>query len=160
MPERGPIMAHLIERGIPLAIRGERWQKAPEWNRIKEAWKGPAVHGREYTLAIQCSQVALGLLSKGNRDLHTQRSTEIPFIGGAAFCAERTTEHQELYMEGKEALFWESTEECAEQCFYLLGNEPKRKRMVEAAKLKVESLGLSNDRILEQILNELGKAQV
>jgi len=27
MPERGPLIAHLIERGAPLSISGDRWQK-------------------------------------------------------------------------------------------------------------------------------------
>jgi spore maturation protein CgeB len=65
------------------------------------------------------------LLSKGNRDLHTQRSLEIPSLGGL-LCAERTAEHLALYDEGKEAVFWQDAEECAEVCNRLLENETLR----------------------------------
>ncbi|CAA6693605.1 MULTISPECIES: glycosyltransferase [unclassified Lentimonas] len=155
MPERGEFMARLVELGVPLTIRGEWWQKAPEWERFKSAWKGPSILGREYILSLQLSQVTLGLLSKGNRDLHTTRSAEVPYIGGTAFCAERTVEHQTMYAEGEEAEFWSSPEECAEKCFKLLCDEEMRKRMVTAAKVKVEAKGLSNDAVLKDVLNQL-----
>lgn len=155
MPERGPFMSHLIKLGVPLTLRGDRWYKAREWPEIQKIWKGPAVGGRDYVLSIQCAKVALGLLSKGNRDLHTQRSVEVPFIGGAAFCAERTTEHLGMYKEGEEAEFWSTPEECAAKCFSLLENETRRERIVQAAKARVEASGLSNDDVLKKILESV-----
>jgi hypothetical protein len=155
MPERGPILARLIELGVPLTIRGNWWQKAPEWDSIRRAWKGHGVYGREYILSIQLSKVTLGLLSKGNRDLHTTRSVEVPFIGGAAFCAERTSEHEGMYKEGIEAEFWSSPEECAEKCFKLLKDREIRLAMVEKAKSKIQNLGLSNDEVMRRVLTEL-----
>ena len=106
MPERGPLMVRLLELGIPLSIRGDHWKLAPEWEQLRPAIRGPAVHGRDYVKAIQCAKIALGLLSKGNRDLHTTRSAEVPFIGGAVFCAERTPEHEQLLQDGTEAAFY------------------------------------------------------
>ena len=155
MPERGPFMVRLLELGVPLTIRGNRWQHAPEWTSIKTAWKGPAVYDREYRLALQCSRVTLGLLSKGNRDLHTTRSAEVPFMGGAVFCAERTVEHQEMFVEGKEVEFWSSPKECAEKCFRILKDEEKRQNFAKSAKAKVEVLGLSNDKVMQRIINSL-----
>jgi len=125
-PERGPFMAELVNRGVPLTIYGSRWQKAPEWPVLQAAWKGPELRDPDdYSRALQCSKIAMGLLSKGNRDLHTQRSSEIPAIG-ALFCAERTSEHLEMYEDGVEAVFWEDAEECAAVCKALLGDETKR----------------------------------
>ena len=155
MPERGEFMARLVELGVPLTIRGEWWQKAPEWERFKSAWRGPSVLGREYILSLQLSKVTLGLLSKGNRDLHTQRSCEVPYIGGAVFCAERTVEHQGMYIEGSEAEFWSTPEECAEKCFQLLQDTVKRKAMVVDAKAKVVKAALSNDEVLASILEHI-----
>lgn len=155
MPERGPFMARLIELGVPLTIRGDRWHKAKEWSFIEPFWKGPAVYGREYRLALQCSRVTLGLLSVGNRDLHTQRSAEVPYMGAVAFCAERTVEHQEMYLEGEEAEFWSTAEECAEKSFALLKDEPRRRQIASAAKAKVEAACLSNDLVMQRILNQL-----
>jgi hypothetical protein len=152
MPERGPFMLRLIELGVPLVIRGNEWTKAPEYAGLKEAIRGPAIYGADYVKAIQCSKVALGLLSKGNRDLHTQRSAEVPFIGGAVFCAERTTEHEAMYRDGEEALFWSSPEECAECCRMILADAARRIRMAVAARTQVRRLGLSNDEVVRSIL--------
>lgn len=126
MPGRGAFMAGLVERGVPLSIYGNRWKKAPEWPIIQGVWKGAGTTSdEEYARAIQCAKICLGLLSKGNRDLHTTRSMEIPSLGGL-LCAERTVEHQQLYCEGEEAVFWSSAEECAQVCHELLGDDAKR----------------------------------
>ncbi len=126
MPERGPFMAELIRRGIPLSIWGDRWQKASEWPLIAPHWRGMGIYEDEgYAAAILSSKICLGLLSKGNRDLHTRRSIETPALGGL-LCAERTSEHLALYEEYREAVFWRDAEECAAQCLRLLQDEPLR----------------------------------
>lgn len=124
MPERGPFMARLLERGVPLSIWGDRWHKAREWNQIKDAWRGSGVFNQDYNRIIQSSKICLGLLSRDNRDFHTQRSAEIPALGGL-FCAERTAEHQQLYEDGHEAVFWNDADECADICLDLLKSPEK-----------------------------------
>lgn len=155
MPERGPFMARLLQLGVPLSIWGERWHKAAEWARFRPAVRGGGLYGTDYVKALQHSKVALGLLSVGNRDLHTQRSAEIPFIGGACFCAQRTSEHLAMYREGEEALFWSSADECAAQCRKALSDGALRDRLSAAARRRVIQLGLSNDETLEWILDAL-----
>ncbi len=155
MPERGPFLSRLLELGVPLSIWGDRWQKAPEWSRLRTAWRGPGLYGRDFAAATLCSKVALGLLSKGNRDLHTTRSAEVPYLGGPAFCAERTPEHMSMFKEGAEAVFWSSAEECSLQCSRLLADDRSREAMVKAAKHKIHALGLSNDRVMAFLLHAL-----
>ena len=75
---------------------GDRWQKAPEWPVIKNIWRGPGLVGQDYVEAIQSAKICLGLLSKQNRDQHTMRSVEIPYIS-SVLCAERTEEHLAMY---------------------------------------------------------------
>lgn len=152
MPERGPFMKALIEAGLPLSIWGDRWQKAKEWPTIARSWRGPGLLHRDYVRGVQGSRIALGLLSKGNRDLHTQRSAEVPFIGGAVLCAERTPEHERLYADGVEAVFWSSAEECVLRCRELLADEPRRRAMAEAARQRVMAWRLSNDEVMAAIL--------
>lgn len=126
MPERGPFMAEIVRLGVPLSIWGDRWHKAPEWLEIGAHWRGPGIyddHG--YAAVIQSAKICLGMLSRGNQDLHTSRSIEIPALGGL-LCAERTTEHLELYREGEEAVFWRDATECAQVCHRLLADEPLR----------------------------------
>jgi hypothetical protein len=152
MPERGPFMARLLDLDVPLAIWGDLWYKAAEWPRLQPCWRGPAVYGPDYIKAIQCSKVALGLLSRGNRDLHTTRSAEVPFIGGAVFCAQRTIEHSFLLEEGEEALFWDDADECARRCRELLAEAPRRERMTAAARRRIVVHRLSNDEVIADIL--------
>ena len=141
MPERGPFMAALLEAGLPLTIYGDRWQKAKEWPILKRAWKDQSLQGDDYAKAIQTAKISLGLLSKGNRDLHTTRTLEIPFLGGL-LCAERTAEHLELYKEGEEAAFWSEATECIKLCKMLLADKDKCKEI--AAKGRTRSIQNNN----------------
>jgi len=151
MPERGPFMEELIRLGVPLTIYGNKWQRATSWPVIEPHWRSASATGANYVKAIQYSKIAIGMLSKGNRDLHTQRSAEIPFIG-SVFCAERTREHVQMFEDGEEAVFWTSPKECAAACQALLKDPARCEKMTEAARAKVEALGLGNEAVCAQIL--------
>jgi spore maturation protein CgeB len=153
MPERGSFMAKLISLGVPLSIYGDRWQKAPEWQDLRAHWRGPGLYDDSYAKVIQCTKVSLGLLSKGNRDLVTQRSFEIPHLAGV-LCAERTSEHLKLYDENSEALFWDGPEECAEKCKQLLRDERLRKAIAAAGRERCLRNRTTNQDVLTLILNE------
>ncbi|MGR8998176.1 MAG: CgeB family protein [Gammaproteobacteria bacterium] len=154
MPERGPFMSRLVQLGVPLTLYGDRWQKAPEWRVIKEIWRGPGLVGPDYVKSIQSAKICLGLISKGNRDLHTQRSAEIPYIG-SVLCAERTEEHLYMYQENEEAVFWSTPEKCAEKCFALLADEKKRKRIAKAGRRRCINSGYLNEPVVRRILDAL-----
>jgi hypothetical protein len=154
MPERGPFLRRLMKLGVPLTIYGDRWQKDREWFALKKVWRGPSLKGDFYVKAIKAAKVCLGLLSKGNRDLHTTRSAEIPLIGGV-LCAERTKEHINMYREDKEAVFWSTPEECAEKCFALLADEPKRETIARAGRERCIRSGYLNEPTMAKILNTL-----
>lgn len=152
-PERGPFMAELIRLGVPLAIYGNRWQKAREWPVIKPYWRGAGLYSDDdYAAALLSAKICLCLLSKGNRDLHTRRSIEIPSLG-ALLCAERTMEHQQLYKEGTEAVFWSSPEECAEVCRDLLADEPKRLSIARGGHERALRNNLFNEPVMASIIN-------
>lgn len=153
MPERGPFMAELIQHGVPLAIYGNGWQKAREWPSLRAAWRGPAIYGDDYVKAIRGARVCLGLVSKGNRDLHTGRSMEIPFAGGV-LCAERTSEHLDLYREDEEAVFWSDAAECAERCRPLLADSERRAAIAEKGRQRCVMNGHLNERVMERVLCE------
>ena len=161
MPERGPFMTELIERGVPLTIYGGRWQRAPEWPRLQSAWKGPATTtDDEYARAIQCAKICLGLLSKGNRDLQTGRTFEVPSLG-SVLCAERTTEHQQLYCEGEEAVFWANAAECADACFRLLADDRLRREIARKGQERLHQNRTLSEPIMAHILEQTaaGKSQ-
>jgi len=153
-PERSSFLIDLLERGIPLTIRGSRWNKAREWADLKQYWRGGPIFDDDYAKAIQCAKVNLGLLSKGNRDLHTTRSMEIPALGGL-LCAERTTEHVAMYREYEEALFWNDADECAVACQLALSSESLRRTIAQAGRARLRANGFYNEDILDKILEDI-----
>lgn len=153
-PERGPFMSTLIQKGIPLSIWGDRWQKAKEWNQIRHFWRGPSCYNKDYNRIIQSAKITLGLLSKGNRDLHTSRSFEIPFLG-KLLCAERTSEHEQMYIDNEEAVFWSDAEECVERCFDLLKNPSRINEIAARGYQRCLKNNYFNEPILSMILSEI-----
>ncbi len=159
MPERGPFMLRLVERGVPLRIYGARWNKAPEYERLQQHIVLGNLDGDDYVKAIRGASIAIGLLSKGNADLHTTRSFEIPAIG-TLFCAERTTDHLEMYKDGEEAIFFDSPEECADLCMSLLAQPERIKRIAAAGLARVRQNGDFNEKLLTKIINATLKAEL
>ncbi|MHB8405661.1 MAG: CgeB family protein [Gammaproteobacteria bacterium] len=152
MPERGPFMAELVQRGVSLSIWGDRWHKAREWSVLKPHWRGPGIYDDEhYAAAVLSAKICLGLLSKGNRDLHTTRSLEIPSLGGL-LCAERTKEHQLLYNEGTEAIFFNSAEECANTCHGLLADDTLRATIARHGQERALRNNLFNEPVMASIV--------
>ncbi|TKK68209.1 glycosyltransferase family 1 protein [Ilyomonas limi] len=152
--KRDTFLLKLIEAGIPVSIWGDRWQKSPLWNRLAPHYRGHALGGRDYVGAIQGAKIVLGLLSKGNRDLHTTRSLEVPYAGGL-LCAERTSEHLDMYNEGEEAVFWSDTEECIQVCKKLLADDNLRESIRIGGMRKVGALRVGNEDICRQVLQEV-----
>ncbi|WP_460637375.1 CgeB family protein [Larkinella harenae] len=157
--KRDEFLLTLIRKGLPVSIWGDRWHKSPYWNELKSHHRGGALGGRDYVAAIQGAKICLGMLSKGNRDQHTQRSLEIPYIGGL-FCAERTVEHAALYIEDEEAVFWKDANECAEKCRALLADESTRERIRLAGMKRVRANKVGNEDICHAIIEELGSYQL
>jgi spore maturation protein CgeB len=151
-PERGAFLLELIKRGVPLTICGPNWHKAPQWPQLQSHWRAGELHGENYAKAIQCAKVNLGLLSKGNRDLHTTRSLEIPALGGL-LCAERTSEHVAMYAEGSEALFWSDLDECAAMCRLALNDAALRQRISLAGRARVMASGHYNEKMMAALLD-------
>jgi hypothetical protein len=151
---RDSLLLDLAARGVPVSIWGNKWQASNFWRDLQKLWRGHAVTGRDYVGAIQGAKVNLGLLSKGNRDLHTSRSVEIPAIGGL-LCAQRTSEHVRMYREGEEAIFWSSAKECAEECLALLSDTDRRKKIKAAGAKRVRELSVGNEDICRSILTFL-----
>jgi hypothetical protein len=149
-PDRGPLLKHLLRAGLDVTFWGNGWDRAPEWKELKPHFGGNYLADRAYTEVLERSKVALGLLSKGNRDLHTNRSVEIP-MAGALLCAERTTEHELLL--GDAALLWSTPEECVQACLWALENPAQREALAERGRQRVAGLGMTNERFVADVLD-------
>lgn len=156
-PERGPFLLRLIELGVPLRIYGARWNKAPEYEKLRPHVVLGNLEGDDYVKAIRGASIAIGLLSKGNEDLHTTRSFEIPAIG-TLFCAERTSDHVAMYDDGVEAVFFDSPEECAKLCLSLLDDPARIERMAAAGLARVRRNGDFNEKLLTKLLDAAARA--
>lgn len=154
MPERGPFLADLVRRGVPLSIFGPGWRKAPEWPQLQPHHRAEYLAGDDYAYAVQCAKISLGMLSKGNRDMHTTRSMEIPALGGL-LCAERTPEHLAFYREGIEAVFWSDSAECARVCSELLADEPRRQAIAAAGQSRSRSNGYTSENLINKMIGAL-----
>lgn len=152
MPERGPFMLELIEQGVPLCIWGDNWNKDPNYHKIRPFIRGVGIFGKDYIKAIMGAKIAIGLVSRENRDLHTTRSAEIPFIGTTLFCAESTPEHHYMFKDGEEAILFESAKDCAQKILTIINDLNLIKRITENSKKKIKNLRLSNDEIIERII--------
>lgn len=148
---RDTFLLSLLKAGLPLSLIGNGWQRSPHWPSLKEIHQGPGRTGPAYAQALGSAAVSLGMLSHQNRDLITRRSVEVPACGGL-FCAERTSEHQLLYEEGQEAVFWSSTDECVEQCRRLLTESQLSTTIRKNGNHQVRGLGVGNEDICRQIL--------
>jgi spore maturation protein CgeB len=153
---RGDRIVELIKQGVPLALWGDRWNRDRNWATIRQAWRGPGIYGeKEYASVLAESRICLGFVNHLAGNQHTDRSTEIPAIG-SLLCAERTAEHEAMYDDGKEAVFWSTPEECAGLCADLLRDEPRRAAIAAAGRRRAIRNGYFNEQVLAGVLAELG----
>lgn len=156
MPGRDAFMAKLVEAGLPLKIYGLRWERSPDFERIRSAVQFRFLNGADYAKAIQGSKVALVLVNGANSDLHTTRSAEIPAIG-AAMCAPRTIHHANLYRDGEEALFFDNADECIAQCRRLLADEGLRIKVASGGRLRTLENRTYNEDLMKSIVDRLSE---
>lgn len=152
--QRDGFLLALLNAGLPMRLIGNNWHRSRQWPLLVRIYQGPGITGVAYAKTIESAAVSLGLLSHLNRDLITQRSVETPAYGGL-LCAERTSEHQLLYEDGHEAVFWSSPDECIEQCRQLLEDFPQNQAIRGAGLQQVHRLGVGNEDICRQILAAL-----
>jgi hypothetical protein len=151
---RENMLSALHKAGCQLRIWGNSWGNSLNRELVGQCWQGRTAVGRDYVHAVVGAKIAIGMVSKGNRDEHTSRSLEIPYAGGL-LCAERTSEHLRMFKDGEEAVFWSSPEECVQVCRDLLANEARRRAIVANGMRKVRELKVGNEDVCRGILEEL-----
>ncbi len=148
---RDRFLLALLRCGVPLSLQGSNWQRSPVWSHLKPCYSDQALRDRAYASYLRKHALSLGLLSHGNRDLHTRRSAEVPAAGGVLL-AERSSEHQLLFEEGVEAFFWDSTDECASVAKKALVNPATLGSVRKAGHELVGAAGMGNEDICQHVL--------
>ena len=147
--ERARSMRYLAENGVRVRVWGPwpRWAGTHADLRIE----GRPLWGDDYANALSAFRINLCFLRKANRDRHTARSVEIPACGGFML-AERTEEHQALFEEGREAVYFESDAELLARVRHSLTHEDERARIAAAGRQRCLTGGYSYDHRLTQVL--------
>jgi hypothetical protein len=98
---------------------------------LAHSYQGGEMYADDYARALTGSKIGLGFLRKVCPDQHTTRTFEIPACG-SLLLADRTSEHQEFFEEGKEAEFFASGEELLDKIKFYCSNESARERVAKA----------------------------
>jgi hypothetical protein len=135
--DRAEHILYLAKRGIKIRIPKNWPAKYMHENLLLSPYD---VIGKDYSMALSCFKICLCFLRKGNRDKHTSRSIEIP-AGGNFLLAERTNEHQALFEEDKEAVFFSTPEELYEKVKFYIKNEKSRIKIAQAGQARCHISG-------------------
>jgi spore maturation protein CgeB len=153
--DRAEQMLFLAQQGIKVRVWGFNWQawqnKHP--NLLIEA---RPVHNDDFVKVINATRINLNFLRKVNRDRHTSRSLEIPACQGFML-AERTDEHLQLFIEGEEPEFFDSSEELLKKVQYYLAHETERESIAKAGRERCLKSGYSHHDRLKVMLEEVEK---
>lgn len=130
--ERERSIARLADAGLRVHVYGPGWEVARR-RLPRRVRLFPGVFGHDYARAISATSINLGFLRKCNRDLQTTRSIEIPACGGFLL-AERTPEHQRLFVEGEEAEFFGDDTELVQKATYYLTHAAERQTIASGGR--------------------------
>lgn len=151
--DRAEKMLFLAQNGIKVRVWGANWQswqnKHP--NLLVEA---KPVYNEDFIKVINSTKINLNFLRKFNRDQHTSRSVEIPACQ-AFMLAERTKEHLELFEEGKEAEFFESTDELLKKIKYYLTHEDERQHIAKSGRERCLKSGYDHHSRIKFMLEQI-----
>lgn len=145
-PERGEVLNFLAENGVAVMTWGNGWGGFRISSKNLTITNKPLVNtpnDLRFTKGINAAKINLGFLRKINRDLQTDRSIEIPACGGFML-AERSNEHERLFEDGNEAVFFKSNAELLEKIRYYLDHEIERTQIAKAGYERTRAGGYSH----------------
>lgn len=153
-PYRESVLAVLVDAGLPLAIWGEGWSKGKYWKQLKPFWRGGNQVGDNYSKAIAGMKIALHFIRRENRDYQDSRSFEIPACG-SFMLAERTTDHERMFVADEEAVFFDSANQCMAKCQFYLEHSLEREKIAQSGHRKVLESGYSYESRLREMLEAI-----
>lgn len=147
----------VVERGWKLKLHGHDygWNKPLSRSRtLRHLLPVRTLWGEDYNKAICGSKVALCFLSKLNRDSYTRRCFEIP-AAGTLLLSEYSHDLSTIFEAGKEADFFQSTEEMVEKLEYYLKNEKSRRAVALAGRKRLIADGHDIVSRMRQVLDRI-----
>lgn len=152
--ERCRSILYLAEHGIPVKVWG-----GGKWILYKDKYpnliiEDKGLYTEDYNKALSAFDISLCFLRKMNYDQQTTRTMEIPACG-SLLMAERTLEHEQLFEDGKEAVFFSSDEELLERCQYYLQHDEERQQIAKAGRERCLRSGYSNLETIRRIITQI-----
>jgi len=152
--QRAESIYFLAENSVRVSVWGDGWARNCKVRNPNLSIMGPSQYGDDYARIICSFDICLGFLRKINRDLQTTRTIEIPACS-AFMLAERTSEHLELFEEGKEAAFFANNEELLEKVRFYLAHESERRQVARAGRERCLRGGYSYHERLKEIMRNI-----
>ena len=153
-PERGDVLNFLAVNGISVVAWGNGWKRFKPKNKNLLITNKPLVNNPNdlrFTKGINAAKINLGFLRKINRDLQTDRSVEIPACRGFML-AERSVEHERLFKDEEEAVYFETNTELLKKIRYYLEHEQKRIKIAKAGYKRTRKDGYSHKGRIDEML--------
>ncbi len=154
--ERARFLARLSrEAALPVVINGRSvWQERLQVAGAPELWAGGELYRAQYREAIWRSRVNLSFITHSNQDEFAHKSFEIAACGGFLM-AEHSAGHAARFIDGEEAVFFSSFEECVARLREYLPDEPARNRIAAAGQARAARSGYSNDAQMSLVVERL-----
>ena len=147
---RAQSVLRLAESGLAVRVWGNGWSRMKDAHRLLAVEDRP-IYDDGYARVVSASRINLAFLRKGNRDLQTCRTLEIPACGG--FMAhEYTDEAARLFQPDREAVFFRDDTDLVAHCATWLNDEPGRRAVAQAGHARALSGGHTHADRLGQIL--------
>jgi spore maturation protein CgeB len=137
-PHTEQALLALRAAGIEVGVWGYNWFKARDRS-LRQARFLPHA---DYAATMAGSRIALGFLSRWNRNDSTGRSFEIPALG-AFLLAERTPEHEFVYGDGAGAALFSTPAELVAKARHYLAHPDERGAVAAAGHARLKAVGYS-----------------
>jgi spore maturation protein CgeB len=137
-PHTEAYVTALRSLGWNVALHGAMWRKAsdPMYHSVTELPFGAIGE------VLSSARFGLCSLSRWNRNESTGRSFEITALG-VAMLAERTSEHEFLFVDGKGCILFESVDELREKALEFRHSDDARLRIAEEGRTRNLGIGFT-----------------
>lgn len=165
-PYRAKQLSNVMQSSPSFSFRlwGGGWNRLQSDSCLLPYWQGRVVYEQEIPVIYAASKVALhwvGWEPNGKEeqmrkgDQHNSRTFQIAACGGAMMMAQRTPEHERLFTEDKEAIYFDSTEELRDKLEFWLTPERDndRSKIAAAARVRCQKEDYSYLPVVRQILD-------
>lgn len=142
----------LAQAGINVRVWGNGWPD-PERRPTGLSIENRPVYGDDYRRVVAASDINLCFLRKGNRDLQTCRSLELPAMG-ACMLHEASPEVESLFTANTEALYFADTRSLIETARLWLDRPDACRRLGVSARARAVADGHDHHHRWDFILSE------